>query len=370
MGVDRAPFGDREALGAQSLQPDIVGPRRDSAFDACGQQLLERREQHVLQIDGQRQQAIEKGSDRRQLVLDAVGVHQLQTGGVLQGLKRAAVHLTPDQKHVELPQRVAPVVAFEVILGPEQALAASLALAARDRAERVEAARDRAQEALLRLHVRGDRTEQRRLCLVGAVGAAETLDRRIGLPAGFEQVVDAQASIPRRQLGVVAASRAARFRENEDALGVIHEGGRLREVGRAGTVLDHQPIALADDAARASGHLGHHVGAKALDDLVEGAGDRRERGKLLDQAIAAGEGLAALDGLAVAIDRPGGEIALAIGEGLVELHREGMGKIIENVLPRRDVDLDVIPVLRRDLRQPAFHQRFAGRDNLDDGGMP
>ena len=72
-----------------------------------------------------------------------------------------------------------------------------------------------------------------------------------------------------------------------------------------------QPIALADDAARAAGHLGDHVGAEALDDLVERAGHGRQRGELLDQAVAARDGLAALDRLAVAIDGPGAEIALA-----------------------------------------------------------
>ena len=85
----------------------------------------------------------------------------------------------------------------------------------------------------------------------------------------------------------------------------------LGEVGRAGTVLDHQPVALADDAARASGDFGHHVGPEPLDDLIERAGHRRERGELLDQAVAARDGFAALDRLAVAIDRPGGEVALA-----------------------------------------------------------
>ena len=84
MGVDRAPIGDDEALGAQCLQPDVVGAGRDRAFDAGGQQLLERREQHVLQVDGQRQQPVEEGGDRRQLVLDAVGVHQLQAGRILE----------------------------------------------------------------------------------------------------------------------------------------------------------------------------------------------------------------------------------------------------------------------------------------------
>src|SRR3546814_14946228 len=65
-----------------------------------------------------------------------------------------------------------------------------------DGAQRVEAAGDGGEEALLRLHVGGDRPEQRRLRLVGAVGTPETLDRRVRLPAGFEQVVDAQAAVP------------------------------------------------------------------------------------------------------------------------------------------------------------------------------
>ena len=62
MGVDRLPVGDDEALGRERLQSDIIGAGRDRALDARGQQLLERREQDVLQIDGQRQQAIEEGA--------------------------------------------------------------------------------------------------------------------------------------------------------------------------------------------------------------------------------------------------------------------------------------------------------------------
>ena len=86
-------------------------------------------------------------------------------------------------------------------------------------------------------------------------------------------------------------------------------------------------------------------------------------------AVAAGDGLAALHGLAVAIDRPRGEIALAVGEGLVELGREAVRQIVEHVLARRDVDLDVAPFLGRNLGEAALHQRLAGRDDLDDGGM-
>ena len=46
-----------------------------------------------------------------------------------------------------------------------------------------------------------------------------------------------------------------------------------------------------------------------------------------------------------------------------------MGEIVEDIFARRDVDLDVVPFLGRDLGEPALHQRLAGRDDLDDGGM-
>ena len=85
--------------------------------------------------------------------------------------------------------------------------------------------------------------------------------------------------------------------------------------------------------------------------------------------VTPGDGLPAFDRLAVAIDRPRAEIALAVGEGLVELHREGMGEVVEDIFPRRDVDLYVVPFLGRDFGKPALHQRLAGGDDLDDGGM-
>src|SRR5439155_18048873 len=49
--------------------------------------------------------------------------------------------------------------------------------------------------------------------------------------------------------------------------------------------------------------------------------------------------------------------------------RKGMGEIVKDILARGDVDLDVAPVLRWYRGEPALHQRLAGRDNLDDGGM-
>src|SRR3546814_10415653 len=73
----------------------------------------------------------------------------------------------------------------------EQVLAARLALAARERAEHVEAASDGADEPTFALAVGRDGAEHRRHRLVGAVGAAEALDRDVGAPPGLEQEMDA-----------------------------------------------------------------------------------------------------------------------------------------------------------------------------------
>jgi hypothetical protein len=71
MGVDRLPIHHIVGFGSQRFQADIVCAARDRTLDASGQQLLECRERDVLQVDGQRQQPIEEGGDRRQLVPDA-----------------------------------------------------------------------------------------------------------------------------------------------------------------------------------------------------------------------------------------------------------------------------------------------------------
>src|SRR3546814_8860745 len=105
-----------------------------------------------------------------------------------------------------------------MVLGPEQGLPAGLTLALGDGAEGVEPVRDGGEEALLGLHIGGDRPEQRRLRLIGAVGAAKTLNGGVGLPSGLEQVMDAQPTVPRRKLGVIAAARAACLGEGADAL--------------------------------------------------------------------------------------------------------------------------------------------------------
>jgi hypothetical protein len=62
---------------------------------------------------------------------------------------------------------------------------------------------------------------------------------------------------------------------------------------------------------------------------------------LLDQPVAAFDGLAALHHIAVVvIGRPGCEIAIAVGEALVELGREAVQEVVQNIFTRRDVNLE------------------------------
>ena len=63
MGVDRAPVGDDEARGPERLQSDVVGTGGDRALDAGGEQLFEGSEEHVLQVDGEREQPVEESGD-------------------------------------------------------------------------------------------------------------------------------------------------------------------------------------------------------------------------------------------------------------------------------------------------------------------
>ena len=111
---------------------------------------------------------------------------------------------------------------------------------------------------------------------MSAVGASQPLDGGVGLPAGLEQIVHAQALVPGPQIGVIATARAARLREDQDALVVIHEALRLGEIDACRAALDGKAslaivAALANDPPRAAGDLGDRVGPEALDDLVEGA---------------------------------------------------------------------------------------------------
>src|SRR6266851_4983773 len=71
MDVERPAIRDDEALGGHRLDAEIIGARSDGALDLGPEQILEHTEQRVLQIDGQREEPIEKGGDRRQVLAQA-----------------------------------------------------------------------------------------------------------------------------------------------------------------------------------------------------------------------------------------------------------------------------------------------------------
>ena len=142
----------------------------------------------------------------------------------------------------------------------------------------------------------------------------------------------AQAPVPRAEVSVVAAARAAGVAEHQDALLVVLERLRLGKIGRPCPALDSKaPVAgavhLGDDAPRPSRDLGDLFAAEMLHDLVEGARHRVQRCQVLDQPVAPLHRLAALHGLAVAEHRARGQVAVAVGVLLEELRGERMRKV-------------------------------------------
>ena len=66
---------------------------------------------------------------------------------------------------------------------------------------------------------------------------------------------------------------------------------------------------------------------------------------------------------------PRHEIALVVGERLLQLHRECVRQIFQARLPRCQVDGDGVPFRDRDIGDAPVQQSLAGGDQLDDAGM-
>ena len=251
-----------------------------------------------------------------------------------------------------MAKRIAGIDAFEIVAGPEQALASGLALAAGDGAEGVEPLRNRREEALLPAHIRGHRPEQGRLRLIGAVRAAKTLNGGIRAPAGLEQIVDAFSLVLHAAIGVIAAAGAARIGEDQDALVVIHEGLRLGEVGHGRTVFDLKDrlavrIQLPHNAAAASRYFGHLIRSEVLYDLIERTRHRRKACQLIDQRIASRGCFLGMDGLAVHDDGAGANVAILIRIALVKLRRKAMIQVIKYIFLRGQIKGKIAPFLGR-----------------------
>jgi hypothetical protein len=109
------------------------------------------------------------------------------------------------------------------------------------------------------------------------------------------------------------------------------------DVGRGWPVLDgeaHRTIAAGagHNATGTSGHLGNRIAPEMLDNLVKRAGHRRQSGKPLEHRITGTAGFAIEDGVAIRVEcGPRREIALAVGERLIELHRKTVREIVEHI---------------------------------------
>ena len=126
---------------------------------------------------------------------------------------------------------------------------------------------------------------------MSSVGAAQTLDRLVGAPAGLQQVVDPELVVGAGQIGVIAAPGAAGHGEDQDALGAVHEGGGLGEIGGCGPATQRQALALrvrnTEHTPEPARHLGDRLVTETLHDLVQCCRHRRQGGELLDQRVTA-----------------------------------------------------------------------------------
>ena len=87
---------------------------------------------------------------------------------------------------------------------------------------------------------------------------------------------------------------------------------------------------------------------------------------MLDKLVAPPLRLAADDRVAIRIESGARtQITILVGVGFKELRREAAHQILHDRLPRREVDLKIVPLGGRDVLEAAFHHRLAGRDHLD-----
>src|SRR3546814_11805681 len=106
-----------------------------------------------------------------------------------------------------------------------------------------------------------------------------------------------------------------------------------------------------------------------LDALVERAGNGRKRREPFDHSVAATHGLAIDDRFAVLVaDRPGREIAVPVGERLVELPPHSVLAVGQNAVSRRAFHRAVIPFLRRVFGEAGVLHGTAGGTARTHGG--
>ena len=110
-------------------------------------------------------------------------------------------------------------------------------------------------EPALALLICGDRAEQRGRGLIGAVRATKTLDGVVGAPSRFKQEVNPALLVPRAQVGMIGTPRAARIREDQDALGPFHEALGFGDIGAGATDWQAMDVGGGREVCRAPRQL-------------------------------------------------------------------------------------------------------------------
>ncbi len=371
VGPDHLLRRHRQVVGDDVLHALVQSARGRGPFEDAGEHRVEGLEQGVLVLYPQRQEPVEPGVHRRQVVgllQLAIAVQELKPGLLLESHPVHRRYVPPMQGDVERLQRAVRPRAFEIVLGPEEAVAGRSALALGQGAQTVQPPRDRRGEPLLAVDVGRDRTEQRRAGLVGPMRPAKALDRRIGPPAGLAEIVPATVLVPAVKVGVVAAPRAAGVGEHQHPLLAAHEGvGLGLGAGRAAT-LHHSAAIAQDDPARAAGDLGDVVRAERAQDRIQHTRNGGQAGQMDDQGLPQAQGFLADDRLTIHDQRAHRHIAFLIRGRLHGGDREGPHQIVEHLVLGGQVDGQVVPLFGRDLGQPALHHRLIGRDDLHDAG--
>ena len=325
---------DRETIDADGLKTLVERSGFARGFDPRLYQSEIFVEDCVLQRDRQRKNAIEPALDRGEIVgQPAIGVFKPEAGTFDEVTEVGGFELALIEQLELAAERIARIVAFEIVGRVEQVLTARLALAARQRAQGIEPSRNGRDEAAFALHVGGYRPEQRGRGLVGAVRATETLDGVVGAPSRFKQEVNPALLIPTAEVGMIGTPRAARIGEDQDTFGPFHEALRFGDIGTGTTPFETLlTIAARYQPAGPARNLGDGLGPEMLDDRVERSGDGRQCAELFDQHIARGKGTRAENGIALSVAHClGAKIAVLVGEDLHQSYREALRKVVDDV---------------------------------------
>ena len=203
------------------------------------------------------------------------------------------------------------------------------------------------------------------------VSPAQPLNGAVGAPARLQEEVNALALIFGIEAGVIRTTRAAGVAEHQDVLAAIHEviGFGLVRARRACFEL-LAAVSLGDEALRPSCHFGDPLGAIVFDDTVERWLDGWQCAEVLDETMLLLDRRGIVDRASLVVEhRHRAFLAGVVDEYLHLLRGECALEIVDDVLARTQVEVEVGPLFWREAIEAAIENAFCGRHELDDDGL-